>query len=145
MDFTVKVEGLKGVEDALTGAGPKLAKTALRKALDAGGEVFLSQAKSRAPVLQTPTPARTPGELRDAILEVTSMKGREQQGRARIGLRHDAEKKTESPGVYGLFVEFGTHHMKAQPYMRPAYDAANREAETVFTEEIRRGVANLKK
>jgi hypothetical protein len=35
--------------------------------------------------------------------------------------------------------------MKAQPYMRPAYDAANREAETVFTEEIRRGVANLKK
>jgi len=145
MDFKVQVEGLKGVEDALAGAGPKLARTALRKALAAGGEVFLEQARSRAPVLAEPTPARKPGELRDAIMEVTSIKTREQQGRARVGLRHDPEKKTQSPGVYGLFVEFGTQKMKAQPYMRPAYDSANREAERVFTDEIRAGVANLKK
>jgi HK97 gp10 family phage protein len=145
MDFAVKVEGLKGVEDALHAAGPKLAATALRKALKAGSDVFLREAKSRAPVLSTPTPARTPGELRDAIQDVTKLKRRQEAGVARVGLRHDKEKGTQSPGVYGLFVEYGTYKTKAQPYMRPAYDTANREAEAVFTAEIRRGVANLKK
>ena len=38
MDITVEVQGLKGVEDALAQAGPKLAKRALRKALKAGGD-----------------------------------------------------------------------------------------------------------
>ena len=34
VNMTVEIEGLKGVEDALTQAGPKLAKRALRKARD---------------------------------------------------------------------------------------------------------------
>jgi hypothetical protein len=36
MKLTVEIVGLKGVEDALSQAGPKLAKRALRKALVAG-------------------------------------------------------------------------------------------------------------
>jgi Bacteriophage HK97-gp10, putative tail-component len=67
MDITVEVQGLKGVEDALAQAGPKLAKRALRKALKAGGDLMVASAKSRAPLLKVATKRRQPGELRDSI------------------------------------------------------------------------------
>src|SRR6266849_586125 len=66
MEMTVEIVGLKGVEDALSQAGPKLAKRALRKALVAGAELFEAAAKKNAPVLAKATPNRRPGELRDA-------------------------------------------------------------------------------
>lgn len=147
MDTTVKIEGLKEIEDALAAAGPKLARGAVRKALKAGGTVFLNRAKALAPILTEATPRRRPGELRDAIAEVEKMNPRLQTGRSRVGLKYDkkAKKGTEDPGVYGLFVEFGTKKMAAHPYMRPAYDEAKKEAESVFTAEIRAGVLELQK
>lgn len=144
MEVTVKIEGLKGVEDALSQAGPKLAQRAMRKALKAGGDVFLERAKERAPILKKATPQRRPGELRDAIMEVVKLSPKQEAGTARVGLKHDKEKGSQSPGVYGLFVEFGSVHNTAHPYMRPGYDAGKQEAERVFTEEIRKGVDSLK-
>lgn len=144
MDVVVNIQGLKEIEDALAAAGPKLARSAVRKALHAGGQVFLNRAKTLAPVLATATPQRKPGELRDAIAEVDRMDARKQRGRARIGLKY-GKKGSQDPGVYGLFVEFGTKNMAAQPYMRPAYDEAKQEAESVFTAEIRAGVLELAK
>ena len=47
MDLTVEIIGLKGVEDALSQAGPKLAKRALRKALVAGAELFEMRRKRK--------------------------------------------------------------------------------------------------
>lgn len=144
MDVKVKIEGLKEIEDALAAAGPKLARGAVRKALKAGGAVFLSRAKSLAPILADPTANRKPGELRDAIAEVDRMDARRQFGRARVGLKY-SKKGSQDPGVYGMFVEFGTKKMTARPYMRPAYDAGKAEAESVFTAEIRAGVEELRK
>lgn len=144
MDFAVKIEGLQGIEDALAKAGPKLARSAVRKGLDKGGKVFLGRAKTLVPVLQKGTPQRQPGELRDAIAEVVTTNPRKQSGRARVGLKY-SKKGSQDPGVYGLFVEFGTAKMPARPYMRPAYDEARAEAQRVFTEELRAGVADLGK
>lgn len=144
MEVKVQIEGLKGVEEALAQAGPKLARRALQKALKAGGAIFLQRAKERAPILKKATPQRRPGELRDAIMEVTKMSPKLEAGTARVGLKHDKEKGGQSPGVYGLFVEFGSVHNTAQPYMRPGYDAGKQEAQRVFTEEIRKGVDSLK-
>jgi HK97 gp10 family phage protein len=145
IEVTVKIEGLQEVEEALSQAGPKLARAAMRKALKRGGDVFLARAKQRAPILKKATPQRQPGELRDAITEVVKLTPKQEAGRARIGLKHDPAKGNQSPGVYGLFVEFGSVHNTAQPYMRPAYDSARQEAADVFAEEIRRGVESLKK
>jgi HK97 gp10 family phage protein len=141
---TVQVRGLKQVQEALGAAGPALMRSAVLRALDAGAEVFLEGAKARCPVLAEATPHRQPGELRDAIAEVTTIDVRRETGRARVGLKY-TNKGTEDPGVYGLFVEFGTRHMAAQPFMRPAYDAGRDEAISVFAEEIRQGVSELKK
>ena len=71
MDISVEVQGLKGVEDALAQAGPKLAKRALRKALKAGGDLMVASAKSRAPLLKVATKRRQPGEgPRAAALDI---------------------------------------------------------------------------
>ena len=145
MKMTVEIEGLKGVEDALSQAGPKLAKRALRKALVAGAEQFEAAAKKNAPVLAKATARRQPGELRDAIDMSVKLSGTQESGVARVGIRHGKEKGADSPAVWGSFVEFGSVHGAAQPFMRPAFEQAKNRAQEVFTDEIKKGVETLGK
>ena len=145
MKMTVEIEGLKGVEDALSQAGPKLAKRALRKALVAGAEQFEAAAKKNAPVLAKETARRQPGELRDAIDMNVKLSGTQESGVARVGIRRGKEKGTDSPAVWGSFVEFGSIHGAAQPFMRPAFEQAKARAQEVFTDEIKKGVETLGK
>jgi len=145
MKMTVEIEGLKGVEDALSQAGPKLAKRALRKALVAGAEQFEAAAKKNAPVLAKATARRQPGELRDAIDMNVKLSGTQESGVARVGIRRGKEKGSDSPAVWGSFVEFGSIHGAAQPFMRPAFEQAKARAQEVFTDEIKKGVETLGK
>ena len=137
-NLIVKVDGLEQVQTALVKAGPTLVRAVLHDALEAGGKVFMDRAKALAPVLAQPTAHRQPGELRDAIAEVTHVDQRQQRGLARVGLKYDKTEKqgTESPAVWGLFVEFGTQHMAAHPYMRPAYDEGWPDALAAFAYEF---------
>lgn len=143
MNITVNVEGLKGLEDALAQAGPKLAKRALRKALNAGADVLVAAAKANAPVLKKGTPQRRPGELRDAIDKKVTLSAKQESGTAVIGPEYKKEDGDQSPGVYGFLVEFGLHG-PTQPFMRPGFDEANKAALDAFTEEMRAGVDSLK-
>ena len=145
MKMTVEIEGLKGVEDALSQAGPKLARRALRKALVAGAEQFEASAKKNAPVLTKATDRRQPGELRDAIDMNVKLSGTQESGVARVGIRRGKEKGSDSPAVWGSFVEFGSIHGAAQPFMRPAFEQAKARAQEVFTDEIKKGVETLGK
>ncbi len=147
MDITVEVQGLKGVEDALSAqAGPKLAKRALRKALKAGGDLMVAGAKSRAPLLKAATKRRQPGELRDSIGMKIVLSAKQESGTVTIGPLKDKSKKgKDSPGTWGMFVEFGSVHGAAQPFMRPGFDSASQAALEAFTEVIREGVETLNK
>ena len=113
MNITVEITGLKGVEDALAQAGPKLAKRAMRKALKAGAAKFVADAKARAPILKTPTKNRRAGDLRDAITSVIKLSPKQESGRARVGPKYTG-KGADDPGVYGLFQEFGTKDSPAK-------------------------------
>jgi len=145
MEVTVEIVGLKGVEDALSQAGPKLAKRALRKALVAGAELFEASAKKNAPVLAKATRRRRPGELRDAIDMSVKLSGKQESGVARVGIRRGKGKGPDSPAVWASLVEFGSIHGAAQPFMRPAFEQAKNRAQEVFTDEIRKGVETLGK
>ena len=146
MDIKVEVHGLKGVEEALSQAGPKLAKRAMRKALQAGGELLMNSAKSRAPVLKGPgTRHRQPGELRDSIGMKIKLSPKEEAGRVSVGPLKDKSKGRQSPGVWGMFVEFGSVHGAAQPFMRPGFDSAAKPALDAFTDVIRANVETLDK
>lgn len=143
MNVTVNVEGLKGVEDALAQAGPKIAKRALRKGLNAAGDIFVDAAKAKAPVLKKGTKQRRPGELRDSITKKVKLSPKEESGTVIVGPEYKKEDGDQSPGVYGLFPEFGING-PTQPYMRPGFDEAHDAALAAFTEEMRAGVDSLK-
>ena len=143
MNISVNVEGLKGVEDALAQAGPKIARRALRKGLNAGADAFIAAAKALAPVLKKGTPQRRSGELRDSITKKTKLSAKEESGTVIIGPEYKKEDGKQSPGVYGLLVEYGLHG-PTQPFMRPGFDEANQAALNAFTEEIKAGVDSLK-
>lgn len=144
MNLEIKIVGLEGVEDALAEAGPKLAKRALREGLKAGAEVFIEAAKANAPVLKEGTPQRYPGELRDSIIEKTVLSSSAGSGEAIVGPEYKKQDGEQSPGVWGRFVEFGSIHGDAQPYMRPAFDSEKDRALDAFAAKMREGVEELK-
>lgn len=95
---------------------------AVRKSVQAGCELIQAAAKGYAPVKT--------GALRDSItvdvqqVALTSVKG------------------TVAAHVpYAVFVEYGTVHMKAQPFMRPAIDETKGAIEDLFRENLK--VQNL--
>jgi HK97 gp10 family phage protein len=144
MDIKVDVQGLRGVEDALAEAGPKLAKRALRKGLVAGGQVFLDAVKALTPVATEGTPQREPGELRDAMTMKVKLSNKEESGTVVIGAEYKKEDGSQSPGVYDKFVEFGSvHNPQKRPHMRPGFDEAKNRALDAFTEVMREGVDSL--
>lgn len=144
MDITVNVLDLEGVEGALRDAGPKLAKRALRAGLNAGADTMVAAVKALAPVLKEGTPQREPGELRDSIHSKIKLSAKEEKGYALIGPEYKKEDGSQSPGLYGLFVEFGSVHGDKQPFMRPGFDESNRAALDAFTAVMRQGVDSLK-
>ncbi len=145
MDVKVEIKGLSELEAVLRDAGPKLAKHAMRKALMAGGQVFENAAKAHAPVLKEGTPQRRPGELRDSIDTVVKLSPKEESGTAHIGPKTEKGRGSQQPGVYGMFMEFGSIHGAAQPYLRPAFEEAGMQAQEAFAEQLRLGLEVLRK
>jgi HK97 gp10 family phage protein len=143
MDITVNVEGLKGLEDALAEAGPKFARKAVRKGLNAAGDVMLEAVKARTPVAKEGTPQRRPGELRDAMTKKIKMKPKEEAGYVIIGAEYKKADGNQSPGVYDKFVEFGSVHNIAKPHMRPGFDEAKDAALAAFVAVAKEGVESL--
>jgi HK97 gp10 family phage protein len=136
MTITVDLQGLKGVEDALAAAGPKLAKRAMRKALKAGAAQMIAAAKERAPV-------RT-GALKTSITSSTKLSPKEEVGRTRIAASSVGDRR-KGPARYALFQEFGTKNQAAKPFLRPAFDAANKAASEAFTAVMAEEVKHLDK
>jgi len=131
---------LGGLEEALNQVGPKLAKSHLRKALKAGMKVLQEDAKSRAPV--------DTGALRDSIKTLVVLNANKESGRATVGptqdpgLKKDGQSYSESPALYGMFVEFGvpSRHIERQPFMRPAFDAQADAVVQKFADTLRDGL-----
>ena len=101
---------------------------AARPAAQAGAQVFYDTVRAKAPVstmahstkgkLQT----YQPGNLRDAVYQVYSVK------RSHDALAAYEVSVNTKKAFYWRFVEFGTKRMKAQPFLRPSYYAAEQTA-----------------
>lgn len=123
-DIRVDFSALDAQLDALQAD----ALQALRPAAQAGAQVLYDEVRRRVPISikahSTKNKAQTysPGNLRDAIYQVYSKD------------TSTVEKATyhiswnESKAFYGRFVEYGTVKTAAQPFLRPAYDAAKQTA-----------------
>lgn len=113
------VEGQKELLKAFKQFEPKLAKKMQRKAMRAAAKPVVATAKRAAPVQF--------GDLEDSI-KARAIK----RSRRRFGIRVGTswrESMFTGETFYGAFIEFGTTHMDAQPFMRPAFDENH---DTVF-------------
>lgn len=96
-------------------------------------------AQEKAPVLaKVEGSRRIPGELRDAIgvLMEDTDPGKPSRVGALITPFYDRGEGKQSPGVWGSFVEYGSIHGEAQPFMRPACDEGAESSLEVFVEVV---------
>ena len=136
---------LNGLEEKLQTLGTKLAKSAMRKALKAGGQILLDEAKLRAPV--------DTGALRDSIDMKVSTNTKAESGTVTIGAKLDqvvrkaGGDQSQTPGVYGMFVEFGvpSRNIAAKPWLRPSFDSKGEAAVEAFVNALRDGLVEVAK
>lgn len=120
----------------------KAAEEAVRPAAQAGAQVFYDEVKQRVPMSAKPHKSGkktyTPGSLRRAVYQAYADK---ESGDGKAMYRVSWNK---THAFYGRFVEFGTSKMAAQPFLRPAYDAARlkalQAAKTRMQEEVKKAV-----
>jgi len=110
---TVSLEGWGDLEKALKSIGPKAARKVGAKAMREAAKPIIDQAKVYVPVLT--------GALQDSITSVSVRSNENSVLRLQIGFRKPA-------GSRAHFVEYGTSHSRAQPFMRPALDIRGKDA-----------------
>lgn len=139
---------LDGLEDKLKELGPKLARKALRKAVKSAAEYWASEMKSRVPV--------DTGNLRESIGIKVQTGTDAGHGFAKVSVGPmfntadlvKGEEKGDSsrnPGVYGMFVEFGTKDAHPEPYMRPTFDATADQVVNQFINVLRDDLESIVK
>ncbi len=130
-----KVTGLKELEAQLADLGEELGAKALAQAARQAFKPVLEAAKALAPVS-----ALDELHLRDAI-KLTVIKPKGEDGEAVvIGLRISGKgaKGQLPPARRWHFIEFGTAHQAAHPFLRPALAAnAPRVLELLKTEIVK--------
>ena len=104
----------------------KAAQAATRPVAQAGAQVFYEEVRARVPMSAKPhksgTKFYTPGNLRRAIYQAYA------QDESSAEASYYRVSWNKSNAFYGQFLEFGTAKMAAQPFLRPAYDAARSKA-----------------
>lgn len=135
--ITVKVAGLREIEQRLLLLPQKLARRHLAKAVGRGGRVLRDLARAKAPVGET-------GELRKNIIARVRANLKQNKVTATVGVRYRGAG-TQDPGVYAMFQEFGTEHAPAQPFLRPALDEGAQPAIAATVETLREGLEDSAK
>lgn len=155
----VNIAGLSELRAALRALPQRIARNALRGAVNAGASVIRAEARARAPVYtgEVAKGHPPPGTLKRAIYqkqiaELSSLMNQV----FFVGVRHGKKYRNQGKkgdksqdAYYWRFVEFGTSNMSARPFMRPAFEAKKRDAveaiKIYLTERIAREVAGLPK
>lgn len=129
----MNIEGLDELKKAFNLLPQRVAAKAASKSVREGAKVIQKAAKAKVPVdtgnLKRSIAIKVLNKKRDAM-EVVAIIG--------PGAGHFSKKKQTrtGDGFYGFFVECGTKKMKAQPFMRPAYDESKIEAQQAIMDII---------
>ena len=137
---TLRIEGLKQIDLALKKVGIEFERKIARSAVRAGAKIIMEEAKRLAPVdpdgqqtlkksIQVVTRSKRVG---DAVVSVATRSGRKY-----------APKNMNA--FYAPFLEFGTEHQPAQPFLRPALRKRTPSAIREMVKVIQRRLASLAK
>ncbi|MCK5581820.1 MAG: HK97 gp10 family phage protein, partial [Candidatus Omnitrophica bacterium] len=130
--LSVRVDGLKELDRELRGLGEKVARRALRSALNTGAQVIKKDAIARAPFLT--------GRLAKKSIYVkrTREKGNKFKEVYIIGVRTGRrEGQKNRNAFYWFFSEFGTKFMAAKPFLVPAFESKKNEAIEKFKVKLK--------
>jgi HK97 gp10 family phage protein len=148
----VSTSGFKALDEALAELPKATARNVLKRTLVKAGEPIAQKARDLVPVAS--------GDLKDSIAVSAKIKNkvgnaefaeamRQGLGKgAAVQALRDARRGANASfaemyvgpavpqGFYGHLVEFGTSHMAAEPFMRPAWDAEQRTALDIIRSEL---------
>jgi len=126
---TVKITGLRELEQKLRDETKKVAKRTLRRAAKDASEIWENAISERAPALT--------GFLKSQITMSSKATGGDEGS---LQVMVGPSKKA----YYGIFQEFGTRFQKANPFMRPAFEQTKDEVLNVFVENLKHELTALK-
>ena len=139
MPVMFEVQGLAELEAKLRELKPTIARKHFRLAMNRGANILLDEARSRAPIrddgevkrvkVGVKTGERLPGFL---LEDVEIRRGRASAGSVAFKIG------TTARAFYARFLEFGTRHQPARPWLRPALDTAAEEAIRAVREYLQR-------
>jgi HK97 gp10 family phage protein len=147
MSETIKVEGLKELQARAKKLDAKLRRRVFSRAARAGGKIVVAAAKAEVPT-------RT-GTLRASLVHRASSKpakglfgvkvtvkgGRKASERtAKRRKGKSGEYFPDTVERYYRFLELGTKHHPAQPFLRPALEGSKGEVLEAVKRELRGGI-----
>lgn len=123
-----RVQGLDGTVAKMRGLAPKLQRSGLKKAARRAMNIVRDAARAKAKALDDPV---TPAKIWKNIVTQDSPRESRQEGGVvmRVGIRGGAGSNQHSKVASGnpggdtrhwRYIEFGTEHNPAAPFMRPA-------------------------
>jgi HK97 gp10 family phage protein len=127
-DADISITGGRELYDQLRGLADKLVANVLTGAAYAGLKPIRDLARAKVPILDIEAShgPHAPGELLEGI-RLTRSRSRDRNSvGARLGITRDV--------YWGHFVEYGTRHAAAKPFMRPAADEGRDESVRAFVE-----------
>ena len=140
MSDNVVVLGLRELGSTCDMLTQQVQRQIIRKAANAGAEVFRREIRAKAPVRDDQYTKdkikRGPGYLKKQIGR-SSKTQREGSLTVSVGPTKSA--------YYARFPELGTAHQGAHPFIRPAFDSKTPEAEKVFADTMNVGIAAVLK
>lgn len=123
MTVKFEVQGLAALDKAVRQLPKNIQKRVMKTALRAGGRVIAKEAKQNVPV--------GTGDLKKSIKIVT---GKSKKDGALIFVT------TTKDAFYSHMIEFGTSKMKAQPFLRPAFDSTQKEVMNAIGNKLGEGI-----
>lgn len=146
--FSIKLDGVEDLKQALAEAAATIRTKAVRGALREAGKVIQAAARASAPVLKAPTVRRNSGTVKKNILVRASKFARQAgdegvyinvrgiRGKARVRKLGRGGAKNPNDPYYWRFLEFGTRKMAARPFLRPAATSKGPEAIQKFMDSV---------
>lgn len=138
----MKIDGMKELQAKLEALGPRLARNGLRAATSAGAAIIRDQAKANVgPISQTGTLRRAIAMKRAKGTQALAAEYQIYVRQAKNGSAGQKNVKAYSKfdAYYWRFVEFGTKHVNARPFLRPAFEAKKvQAAEAIKTKLVER-------
>lgn len=134
--FDLKIEGFESVIKTFNRLPDKLQKKALRPALRAGAKIIQKAAKEKSPTLS--------GKNKKFIKIKSLKRSRLEIGvEIQTGTREELDIPRNEFGYYPMTLEYGSQHVKKQPFMKPALEQNRVKATNAIAKELGKQIKKL--